>query len=180
MKGWWSHIQGALICSDTYNTLNSFHTYVFFLFTTFTARGAQWLSGRASDSEARGREFETYLRRVVPLSKTLNSPKVLVIHRRWWFHPDMTEKLMTWTLSLNTNKTKPSLQSAKELDGGCVSVLGPTNIYGHTETGPQFLVSSKNWGSPGSNSHPLVNKVSTSWRTCLWKTSFVLNYKIWS
>ena len=41
-------------------------------------RGARWLSGRVSDSGARGRGFETYRRRVVSLSKTLYSPKVLV------------------------------------------------------------------------------------------------------
>ena len=40
--------------------------------------GARWLSGRVSDSGARGPGFETYRRRVVSLSKTLNSPKVLV------------------------------------------------------------------------------------------------------
>ena len=37
-----------------------------------------WLSGRVSDSGARGPGFETYLRPVVSLSKTLYSPKVLV------------------------------------------------------------------------------------------------------
>ena len=37
-----------------------------------------WLSGRVSDSGARGPGFETYRRRVVSLSKTLYSPKVLV------------------------------------------------------------------------------------------------------
>ena len=41
-------------------------------------RGARWLSGSVSDSGARGRGFETYRRRVVSLSKTLYSPKVLV------------------------------------------------------------------------------------------------------
>ena len=40
--------------------------------------GARWLSGRVSDSGARGPGFETYLRRVVSLSKTLYSPKVMV------------------------------------------------------------------------------------------------------
>ena len=40
--------------------------------------GARWLSGRVSDSGARGRGFDTYHRRVVSLSKTLYSPKVLV------------------------------------------------------------------------------------------------------
>ena len=40
--------------------------------------GARWLSGGVSDSGARGPGFETYRRRVVSLSKTLYSPKVLV------------------------------------------------------------------------------------------------------
>ena len=40
----------------------------------------------------------------VSLSKTLYSPKVLVIPRKPWFRPDMTEKLLTGTLNLNTNK----------------------------------------------------------------------------
>ena len=49
-------------------------------FNYFTANlgGARWLSGRVSDSGARGPGFETYHRRVVSLSKTLYSPKVLV------------------------------------------------------------------------------------------------------
>ena len=45
---------------------------------SLVSRGARWLSGRVSDSGARGREFETYRRRVVSLSKTLYSLKVLV------------------------------------------------------------------------------------------------------
>ena len=44
--------------------------------------GAWWLSGRASDSGGRGRGFETYLRHVVSLSKTLYSQKVMVIPRK--------------------------------------------------------------------------------------------------
>ena len=37
--------------------------------------GARWPCGRASDSRARGRGFDTYLRRVVSLSKdTFNPP----------------------------------------------------------------------------------------------------------
>ena len=47
-------------------------------FVTMDVGGARWLSGRVSDSGARGRGFETYRRRVVSLSKTLYSPKVLV------------------------------------------------------------------------------------------------------
>ena len=40
--------------------------------------GARWLIGRVSDSGAKAGGFETYGRRVVSLSKTLYSPKVLV------------------------------------------------------------------------------------------------------
>ena len=45
-----------------------------------------------------------HLRCVVSLSKTLFSQKVLVISRKQWLRPDMTEKLLTGALSLNTNK----------------------------------------------------------------------------
>ena len=45
---------------------------------TVPGQTAWWLSGRVSDSGARGRGFETYRRHVVSLSKTLYSPKVLV------------------------------------------------------------------------------------------------------
>ena len=72
-----------------------------------STRGAQWLSGRASDSGPRGRGFETYIRRVLSLTMTFYSPKVLVIHRKPWLRPDMTEKLLTGTLNLNTNKQDP-------------------------------------------------------------------------
>ena len=41
---------------------------------------------------------------VVSLSKTLYSSKVLVIPREWWLRPDMTDKSLTGTLNLNTNK----------------------------------------------------------------------------
>ena len=58
------------------------------------SRGARWQSGRASDPGARGHGFETYLHGVVSLSKPLYSTKVLVIPRKRWFHPDMTEKLL--------------------------------------------------------------------------------------
>ena len=69
---------------------------------------ARWPSGRASDSGARGRGFDTYLRRVVSLSKDTFTPrKVLVISRKRWLRPDMTEKLLTGMLSLN--KTKPNM-----------------------------------------------------------------------
>ena len=58
-----------------------------------------------SHSGARGRVFDTYLRLVVSLSKdTLTPRKVLVIPRKLWLCPDMTEKLLTELLSINTNK----------------------------------------------------------------------------
>ena len=67
-------------------------------------RGARGLSDRALDSRARGLGFESHHRRVVSLSKTRYSPKVLLIPRKLWLHPDVTEKLLTETLSHNRNK----------------------------------------------------------------------------
>ena len=54
---------------------------------------------RASDSGARGRGFDPHSgRRVVSLSKIHLPPKkVLVIPRKRWLRPDMTEKLLTGT-----------------------------------------------------------------------------------
>ena len=50
---------------------------------TYKQRGARWPSGRVSDSGARGQGFDTYLRRVVSLSKDTFTPrKVLVIPRK--------------------------------------------------------------------------------------------------
>ena len=73
--------------------------------------GAQWLSDRVSDSGAKGRGFETYLLCVVSLSKTLYSLKVLVIPRKRWLCPDMTETLLTGTLSLTTKQKQKYLLS---------------------------------------------------------------------
>ena len=53
--------------------------------------------------------FETYLRRVASLSKTFYCLKVLVIPRKRWHHPDMTEILLIGTLNLNTNKQTKTL-----------------------------------------------------------------------
>ena len=61
----------------------------------------QWKSA-GLQSERLG--FETYICRVVSLSKILYSTKVLVIPRKRCLRPDMTEKLLTGMLSLNTNK----------------------------------------------------------------------------
>ena len=61
---------------------------------------------RSPEREVGG--FETYIRRVVSMRKIFYSPKVLVIPRKSWLRPDMTEKLLTGTLSLNTNKQRVS------------------------------------------------------------------------
>ena len=42
-------------------------------------RGARWLSGRVSDSGARGQGFDTYRRRVVSLSKHFTPRKYWLI-----------------------------------------------------------------------------------------------------
>ena len=64
---------------------------------------------------------------VVSLSKTLFSPKVLVIPRKRWHHPDLTEKLLTGTLSLNTNKQKYCL-NGKDYQYTCYNRITETNF----------------------------------------------------
>ena len=55
-------------CNEITIIMNKENVYIKF-------RGARRLSGRVSDSGARGRGFVTYRRRVMSLSKTLYSPK---------------------------------------------------------------------------------------------------------
>ena len=56
-------------------------------------------------TEWRGPGFGPHRRhRVVSLSKTHQLPTVLGKPRKRWLRPDMTEKLLTGKLSLNTNK----------------------------------------------------------------------------
>ena len=66
-----------------------------------THRETRWPSGRASDSGAKGRGFDLHSDRSgVSLSKIyLHAPpkKVLVIPRKRWLCPDMTDKLLTGT-----------------------------------------------------------------------------------
>ena len=65
----------------------------------FRERGG---SGRALDSESRGHWFDPHRRLfVVSLSKTHNLPRVLVKPRESWLLPDMSEKVLSGTLSLN-------------------------------------------------------------------------------
>ena len=68
-------------------------------------KGAWCHSGGASDSELRGPGFYSHRRHhVVSLNKTHLLPIVLVKPRKHLLCPDMTEKLLAGTLSLNTNK----------------------------------------------------------------------------
>ena len=67
-------------------------------------QGARWRSGKASYSELKGPRFDPHRwHRVVSFSKSHLLPTVLIKPRKRWLHPDMTEKLLTGTLSLNTN-----------------------------------------------------------------------------
>ena len=99
---------------DLYFMLNDFHQNfkTNCLYEHHFLSRTRWLSGRASDCGARGRGFETYLSRVVSLSRTVYSPKVLVIPRKRWIRPNMTEKLLTGTLSHNTHTHKKVLSNA--------------------------------------------------------------------
>ena len=66
---------------------------------------SRWPSGRVSDSEVRGPGFNIYLPHVMSLSKDTFSPKkVLVIPRKRWLRHNMTEKLLTGKVSINTKK----------------------------------------------------------------------------
>ena len=68
-------------------------------------KGAWCRSGGASDSELRGPGFYSHrCHHVVSLNKTLLLPTVLVKPRKHLLCPDMTEKLLAGTLSINTNK----------------------------------------------------------------------------
>ena len=84
-------------------------------FTNPGSAVAQWYSTDSGARGARGWGVRNLPPPVVSLSKTIFSPKVLVIPRKWWLCPDMTEKLLTWTLNLNTNKhnfTNPKFQAS--------------------------------------------------------------------
>ena len=84
-----------------------------------------------SDSESRGPGFDPHRRnRVVPLSKKL--PTVLVKPRK--LRPGMTEKLLTGTLSLNTNKQ--TNQCISNMLAVCVLIRHTTCpcLYNHLQS----------------------------------------------
>ena len=55
-------------------------------------------SGKAYDSESRGPH------RAVALARHFYSLNYWLMHKKRWLRSDMTQKLLTWTLNLNTNK----------------------------------------------------------------------------
>ena len=77
-------------------------------------------SGRASDSVARGRGFETYPSHVVSLSRKLYSQNIHVIPRKRWLCHHMTEKMLTGILSLITNVTNVERQTQEREVGGSI------------------------------------------------------------
>ena len=86
--------------ADLFNCdLVNIHVAVLAGTNVFIIAEARWSSGRAPDSGARGQGFDPQSeRRVLSLSKIHLPPeKVLVIPRKWWLRPDMTEKLLTET-----------------------------------------------------------------------------------
>ena len=68
------------------------------------------LVDNASDSGSRGRDSNpTRVKPSCVLEQgTFTPPKVLVIPRKRWLSPNMTEKLFTWTLRINQPTNQPS------------------------------------------------------------------------
>ena len=75
----------------------------------------------------------------IPRTDTFTSQKVLVIPRKRWLHPDMTEKLFTGTLSKNETKYQ---EPGAQLEGN----LGEILALG-AEISPYIGVREK-WESP--------------------------------
>ena len=72
--------------------------------------GARWRSGRASDSESRGPEFDLHMRHRVSLSKTHELPTVLVKPRKSSLRPDMTEKIFDSDLKPQCKQTNKNCE----------------------------------------------------------------------
>ena len=70
----------------------------------FGYRGARWLSGRVSDSGARGPGFETYRRRVVSLSKTLSPRKYWLITQEAMAPSRHDWKIVNWDVKPQHNQ----------------------------------------------------------------------------
>ena len=74
--------------------------YIFYMYI-YEERGG--LVVNAPNSGSRGRGFKPHSGRTVlcPLARHIHSPKVLVIPRKQWLRPNLTEKLFTRTLRIN-------------------------------------------------------------------------------
>ena len=77
--------------------------WCFLLALVYMSGGRGGLVVHASDSGSRGRGFECRSGQTVlcPSARHIYSPKVLVIPRKRWLCPNMTEKLFTGTLRIN-------------------------------------------------------------------------------
>ena len=86
------------------------------IFVAVTKAGRGGLVVNTSDSGSRGRGFEPHSGRgVVSLSKTYLPPQVLVIPRKRWLRPNMTENLFTRTLSIKPNQKTKSNKGPDQL-----------------------------------------------------------------
>ena len=83
----------------------------------------------ASDSESRGFGFEPHSGQTVlcPWARHIYSPKILLIPRKWWLHPNMTEKLFTRTLRIN----QPSISACFPCCGGLFLMEGFFKIFSY-------------------------------------------------
>ena len=79
----------------------------------------------ASDPRSRGPGFEPHSGQTMlcPWARHIHSPKVLVIPRKWWLRPNMTEKLFTGTLKIKSTNQKHCQSLC--LDPQCL----PSNVY---------------------------------------------------
>ena len=72
---------------------------------TRSDEGAWWLTPQTQDPEFWG-SSPTHVAVLCPCARHIYPQKVLVIPRKLWLSPNMTEKLFTGTLSIKTNQIK--------------------------------------------------------------------------
>ena len=100
--------------------------------------GVQWLYGIASNSESRGPGLNPNGLQcfVFELDRLLNSPSCWLIPKRQWFHPDMTEKLLT--VKLNRIHHGWSVEIGKsQPEGPSVPVGNEARRVSHWNDGPE-------------------------------------------
>ena len=69
----------------------------------------------ASDCGSRGRGFEPHSGQTAlcPLARHINTPKLVVIPRKRWLRPNMTEKSFTGTLRINQPTNQQVMMGAR-------------------------------------------------------------------